>query len=425
MNASSTSAWTLTCHSNYGAEDGRVTAIRATATGFDVHTIPAAPKSGLSIERRPVFLGLRADLQALLLDPVTKKIASAAQVPVDVVPTYAYPEHANTRLWFSNDGDEETGNDTLNCGMTGSSVTIIENKKDGAVLKTLCIGRGHHVTAFSGPSADRPAIPQRAFVSNLQDGTISVLGNDPARTSEYLSVIHTINLVEPDKEKTPGISVPNNAFPHGMVFSAVSGRIYNLNNGYGTVVVIDPINNAIEARIPLPGCSNLLLSPNGRYVIGKGADRKSNPDHVIGKIAVIDVTTHTVAAELNVPDFYPSTFRFSPDGQKLYVTSAATGKGKQKDHLKLRTVLVFDARALPDLKLLREIPVGAADCSRRPLAFVSDGGRPRYVFVPNPTDGTLSVLDAGSDGLVETLTIGPPGCEEVLFSFWDSAIGGC
>lgn len=407
----------VVCHLNYGGK-GLVSTVRQRKGKSQVSTLSVEAASGLPFERRPVFLGVRPTDKAVLLDPQSQRIYESTGIPADVNPTYAYPYPEREQLWFSNDGDEESGNDLLHCGDKGSSVTIID-RASAKVLKTLCIGRGHHVCAFCAPTTARTDIPQLAFVSNLLDGTLSIIGNDPADAGTYLKVLSTLNLLERDKEKDPAANVPNNAYPHGMVFSPATGKVYNLNNGYGTVVVIDPISRAIEQRISLPGCSNLLLSLDGRFILGKGADRKSDPDHVLGKIAVIDAVQGKIVSECTLRDFYPSTFRFAPDGKKLYVTSAATGKGKQKENLDIRSVRVFDATALPSLVELPAIPVGAADCGRRPLAFAGD-----TVFFPNPTDGNMTLVSATNGQVVETVQIGDTGSEEVQFSFWNGDVTG-
>lgn len=415
-------SWTLLCHLNYGAK-GQVVVVRPRDNAFSVTLLPNSAATGLSFDRRPVLLGMGSSDNALLFDPVTKNIAPAI-APADVNPSYAYPDASSGHLWFSNDGDDETGNDELNCGANGSSVAIFDSKDSGHHLKTLCVGRGHHVTAFTAPNAQHPKLPCHAYVSNLQDGTISIVGNDPSVSSEYLKILATINLLEKEKEKDADTDIPNNAFPHGMVFAPTTGRIYNLNNGYGTIVVINPSTQQIEQRIALSGCSNLLLSPDGRFLIAKGADRKADPDHVVGKVAVIDIAQNKVVTELQVPDFYPSTFRFSPDGKKLYVTSAATGKGTQKTNLDISSILVYDTAALPALKQIKKITAGKADCGRRPVAFFHENGRHRFTFVPNPTDGTLTILEGENDQNVGTISLAEANCEEILFSFWDRAITG-
>ena len=92
-------------------------------------------------------------------------------------------------------------------------LTVVQGdgENGGSILKTLCVGRGHHVTTFVSPNADHPKVPHRVFASNLLDGTISVIGNDPADASTYLNVVKTINLCEPEKEDDGVMIAPNNA----------------------------------------------------------------------------------------------------------------------------------------------------------------------------------------------------------------------
>lgn len=419
MTAPTTGAFRVVCHQNHGGK-GTVAVIHADAKGFRASAIPAGAATGLPFERRPTFVGLDKSGAVVLLDPVSKRLNAQAALPVDALPTYAYTDQSTGRMWFVNDGDEETGNDSFNCGDKGSSVTILQNAQAPKVFKTLCVGRGHHVTAFVG----QPHGKKIVFVSDLNDGTIHIVGNDEQDSATFLNILGSINLCEPEKEESKSDQIPNNAFPHGMVFSPVSGKVYNLNNGYGTIAVMDPASFKITNRIALKGCSNLLLSPNGKFLVGKGADRKADPDHVIGKIAVVDVSREEVVTLLDLKDVYPSTFRFNPSGTKLYVTTAATGKGAQRGALKMSTLLVFDATALPKLALLKEVNVGKADCGRRPIAFRKIDSTRSHIFVPNPTDGTLTILDDGSDRVVDTVRIGDGNCDEVLFSFWDGDVFG-
>jgi DNA-binding beta-propeller fold protein YncE len=130
-------------------------------------------------------------------------------------------------------------------------------------------------------------------------------------------------------------------------------------------------------------------------------------------------------AELDIPDVYPSTYRFSPDGDKLYVTTASTGKGEQKANLKMDKVLVYDTRNLPEISLFKELDVGIADCGRRPVAYTENNGQTQWVFIPNPTDGTLTIIDGLTDTVADTLTLGEGNIQEVLFSFWNPSIKGC
>jgi len=408
------------------SDHGRVGIVSNQGGSTRADTLTAAAATGA--EHAPLFLGVTGDAKAILLDPVSKGVQVSDALPSDAVPAYAYRDPAGQSLWFMNDGDEETGCDELNCGTRGSSVTVVRNtgndSQPAEFLATVCVGRGHHVTTFTGPSPQAPEVPQNAYVSNLLDGTISVIGNNPADTDTYLKVFGTINLHDPKRDKDAGTPELNNAFPHGKVFSSYYGMLYSLNNGYGTVNVIEPVSNKIIETLPLPVSSNLLLSPNGRYIIGKGADRKSDPEHVMGRLTIMDAGAGQTMGTLDLPDFYPSTYRFNADGTKLYVTSAATGKGPQRDHLKTHVIMVFDSSALPNLALMKEVTVGRADCGRRPLAFLTSPGEAPLVFIPNPTDGSVSLLDGRMDSVIETVTIAEQPISEVNFSFWDRAVSG-
>jgi DNA-binding beta-propeller fold protein YncE len=412
--------WSFACHLSEG-DHGSLVLIQHNEGKTRVAPIERAPASGMEGPRRPLLIGLADDNTVLTMDAVSKQVRRVSALPSDAVPIYAYTDAATNTYWMVNDGDKDSGVDILNCGNTGSPVVVVKglgNVQSAECLKTICLGRGHHVTVFTAPSALAPRVPRRAFSSNLLDGTISVIGNDPADSATYLKVIATLNLSDPRHEDGKREAIPNNAFPHGMAYSPITGKVYNMNNGYGTVAVIDPIRNSVETTVAMKTSSNLLLSPDGRFLIGKGADRKTDPEHVIGRLSIMDAVNNRLAGTVDLPDVYPSVYRFSGDGGKLYVTTASTGKGKQKDNLKLNSVLIFDTTALPEITLLKEVAIGRADCGRRPIAFIDQGGQGTWVFLPNPSDGTLSILDGAADTVKETVKIGRPNLTEINFSFW-------
>ncbi len=410
--------WSVVGFLDYG-DHGRVARLTHEDGRTECREIPVGEASGLPLMSRPVFLGLTAGDDVILLDPHGDTVSVQGACPADALPAYAYPEAGTDRIWFMNEGDKKTGTDPVRCGDDASSVTILQRRPGqrppARVLRSVCVGRGHHVTTFV--PGERPL----AFVSNLLDGTLSVLEND----GRDFPLVGTINLFEADKEDDDTSPLPSRAFPHGMAWSPVTRRLYNLNNGYATIAVIDPATLTIEARIPLPVASNILLHPAGRHLVGKGADRKRDPEHVIGRLAVVDLDTGKVAHTLDLPDIYPSTYRFSPDGRRLFVTTAATGKGAQREHLRIDRLLVFDSSDLPRLEPVAEVTIGRADCGRRPLGYLADDtGAVTRLFLPNPSDGTLTVLDGDLNPL-ETVELGAPGMREFLFSFWDGAIEAC
>ena len=409
--------WTIVCHLDY-SDNGEVAIVEHKDGKTSVNTIPTTAAKGGDYNRRSVFLGVNKLGEALIMNPETKTVERCNEMEADTRYYYGYRDPNSLRFWFTNDGDKD-GNDTLNCGDNGGTVTVAsKNSSDGEVLETLLIGRGHHVSTFTRPGPDNAHIPERAFVSNLLDGTISVVGNDPSDAVSFLKVITTINLFDPSKEKEGAQDVPNNAFPHGMEFSPVTGKVYNLNNGYGTVAVIDPLSHEVVDTIPMKVSSNLLLSRCGKFLIGKGADRKGNPDHVMGRLQVLDVTQQEVVNSFDIQDFYPSVYRFNPEGNRLYVTAGATGKGAQADNLRTDIVQVYDSSKLPELTLIKEIKLEACQSGRRPIAFLEQDGRAPLIFVPNPTQGSLAVIDGDNHEIIETIDIGQGNMKEFNFSFW-------
>ncbi len=412
--------WSVVCHLDFGGGKGRLVSIASRAGQTSVERLPVDPSP--QGDHPPMFLGVEGH-DVLLMDRESKAIGVRSEFPEEAFAAYAYPDRRQSHLWFVYDGEKGTGCDPLNCGDKGSSVTIVDRSgRSPEVLGTLCVGRGHHVVTFVYPSEAHPDIEAKAYVSNLMDGTISIVGNDPDDREHYLRVLRTINLCEADKEEDGECVIPNNAFPHGKVFSPLTGRVYSLNNGYGTVAVIDPRHDRIERTFDLRVSSNLLLSPDGRYIVGKGADRKKDPEHVVGRLTLIDLEGGETVDLVDLPDLYPSTYRFNPAGDRLYVTSAATGKGPQREHLRRSIVQVYDATAFPRLVLLREVEVGLADCGRRPIGFTADGS---HVLVPNPTDGTFAILDGRDDALVACPTISDEPIVELNFSLWNDSITAC
>ncbi|HHJ80925.1 MAG TPA: hypothetical protein ENJ65_04755 [Candidatus Tenderia electrophaga] len=386
---------------------GSVTVVSRRDGQVQTKQLPVAAESGKDKELKPIFVGLTEAGQSITLDPETKAISISDEFIADAFPAHIYTDPNANRDWYMYDGDKETGNDALNCGGKGSSVTVVENTDSSAVkyLKTICVGRGHHQCNFSYPSEQAPQVPSQTYVSNLKDGTLSVIGNDPAKPDSYLQVVATINLCEADKEDFDGAQIPNNAFPHGLVYSKVSGKMYNLNNGYGTIAVIDPLSHEIEQRIPFKGFSNLFVSPCGRYVIGRGADRKSDPKHVIAKMAVLDVTTNEVLDKIDLPDVYISKYFFNTEGSKLYLTTSSSGSEQQQANLKSGVVVVLDLTKLPKLVFTTELSL---DSPAGTLDFLALDGKTELVFASTSQEGVVTIISADTDQVIEKLAVIEP-----------------
>lgn len=382
---------------------GKVCVVKRRNGEITINCLGVEPESGLEKALKPIFVGLTEEHRFILLDPETKSIRIQTNFPVDAFPAHIYADPNSDRDWFMNDGDKATGNDTVNCGDKGSSVTVIENTASASAkhLATICVGRGHHQANFAYPSEEAPDVPHTAYISNLKDGTVTAIGNDPENADAFLKVIATIDLCESEKEDDGRTAAPCNAFPHGLVYSKVSGKVYNLNNGYGTIAVIDPKNNEIEERIAFKGHSNLFVTPCGRYIFGRGADRKSDTEHVIAKLTVIDAGTHMVMDAVDLPDIYISKYYFNNDGSRLYLTTGSSGSDEQKANLKSDALLAFDMTALPKIKQIGEVALGSSSGS---LAFLGEGDT-QLVFSSNSKEGALAIVDGEENALIEKITI--------------------
>jgi len=383
---------------------GSISVVERRKQQTQIKHIGTAPETGLDKPLKPIFVGLTKDQEVVLLDPQSKAVSVQNSLPADSFPAHIYSDPEADRDWLMNDGDKQTGNDQLNCGDQGSSVTVIEHsaRADARHLATICVGRGHHQADFSYPSANAPDVPRQAYISNLKDGTISVIGNDPEVADQYLAVVATINLSEPDKEEGGNTGIPNNAFPHGLAYSPLTGKIYNLNNGYGDVAVIDPKTHEIEDLIPFKGHSNLFATPDGRYLIGRGADRKSDANHVIARLTVMDAVTRSVVDQLDLQDVYVSKYYFNCEGNKLYLTSSSSGSPEQQANLKKDVLLVFDLATLPKLTLAEEVVLGSPSGA---LAIVGDNGSTRIIASSNSEEGALAVIDPETDAIIEKIPV--------------------
>jgi len=385
---------------------GSIAVVRRQGGKTTVQRIAVAPASRARPDRLPVFIGLTEDRRVILLDPERREIRLQERFPVDAFPAHIYADPRSGRNWYMNDGDKETGNDTLNCGDTGSSVTVVENpaSAEAKFLATICVGRGHHQTVFTYPSKAFPDTPARAWVTNLVDGTISVIGNDPADPASYLTVVATINLCQPEREEVTEPFVPNKAFPHGLVHSPLTGRLYALSNGYGTIAVIDPRTAAIERRMDFKGHSNLFISPDGRYVIGRGVDRKRDPEHVIARLTALDLTDGTVTDQADLPDIYIEKYFYNAEGTKLYLNTGKSGSEAQQANIRANVLVVIDLTALPQIRVAREVPLERSTGS---VCYAAVDGRTALVFAADPQMGTVTAIDGESDDVLETVRVMP------------------
>lgn len=416
-----------------GNEDGTVSVIDHGDSGNTVsQTLPVgigATGDIVASEHNHVFVNATAHNLVAALDPIGETVTHKKNIAVGVRPVHTFVDpNDRNKIWVMNDGNATSG-DCLTAGPGNtptSSVSVIENHGEGGdhdettgsageVLATICVGVGHHKATFSFPSSAVPTTPRRVFVSNISDGSVSVIDNDPA-SGTYRQLIGTVDLCDPTQVAGGTCpAAPNGAVPHGIDFSPLMGKVYNANVGYGTVTVIDPASLTVQT-VDIGFANKAHVNPNGDFLVVKGTDTTSDPDHVIGKLTIIRLSDLSVTT-VNLPDVHPDSFEFTPDGNKLYVVSATTGSDAQKANLRNGVVLAFDSSALPALPTPTEIAVGVADADHRALAIHEHDGEAEIVIVPNPANDTVSIIDVATDTVVDTVVVGDEPGAVLVFSF--------
>lgn len=398
-----------------GNRDGKVSVIEHTD---GEHTLgePITLSSGAGnmaySAKNHIFVNMESANLVATLEPAGESATIKEFIGVGERPGQIYPDPEGSRVWILNDADPITGIDTatLPCSAaSASSVSVIqdydhkeEDEESGKLMATICVGRGKHKAAFSSPSQTVPSAPLRVFVSNFSDGTISVIDNNPASAS-YLNVTGTIDLCDPSKE-SGGVcdtnpTTQNGAGPAGVYLSLVSGKLYTNNENYGTVNVINPgseVAVSVEKTLDVGFAGSMRMTPDGRFIFVWGTD-DSNPEQMIGKLTVINVADDSLWP-VDLPGLSPSTFEFTSDGTKVYVASSVGG-------VKRNVIQVFDTIGLPALTAIKEITVGST-AGGRSIGLFEHGGAASHLFVTNSSDGTVSVIDAKTDTLIDTIDIG-------------------
>jgi len=363
------------------------------------------------------------------IDPLTNALpVHEVNLTSGTRPVHIYRDSTDGEIiWSMNDGDNSQntptpGDDLINCaGPTGGSVTILHNSHLGpgatppTVIKTECLlADGHKVAAFSSGAG----IPKRVFISSTTAGEIAVIDNDPANAGTYRKLIARIDLctdagealngqapcdVNANLANTP--NTPNKSNPHGIRFSKATGKVYSIQENYRTIVEIDPGTLAVTPLVDLSTTSYTAygISPDGRFLLLRG----STAAPFATKFGVIDLgTAGAPRTDFTTPEqngTLPSgpsrgSFKFSPDGKRLYVLAGDDAAATKTDRL-----FAYDSSALPTLTLLREITlVGTGGHSFDVLA--QGAGEAKYIAVSNSTDNSLSIINATDNLIKQTVT---------------------
>lgn len=168
-----------------------------------------------------------------------------------------------------------------------------------------------------------------------------------------------------------------------------------------TVAVIDTATHAVTATIAVgTGVTDVEVSPDGAHVYTANA-----PDDTV---SVIDTATHTVTATIAVGR-HPWAVAVSPDSTRIYIAnsfyeSIGTGTGQG-------TVSVIDAatNAVVATIAVGSVPMAVAvspDGTRVYVTNFWDGVVMSEGKVVSETGGTVSVINAATNAVIETITVG-------------------
>jgi len=378
-----------------------------------------------------VFVNLGAGNKVATIDPLSGATPIfEANLATGTRPVHIYRDPTDGEvIWSMNDGDATNGNDSINCPDGGTSVTILHNSHVGPggnppfVVGTTCtLASGHGVTAFSQPTANDAQIPKYAAITNEKGGQMAFLDNVETSPT-YGHMVARLDLCTDlgqagltpagaacDSEGPTALTVPftaNGSNPHGIRWSKSSGKIYSMQTGYKEIIEVDPKlivegigdnKAAITARkVSLVGTpyTSYGITPDGKFLFLRGIDLTADLNHIIGKLAVVDLT---VAA--NVPlvitpvsdliDVVPSTFKFTPDGQRMYLLASdtLTGNAAQQAAQRRNLLFVFNPSSFP-ATLPSPVEVGLIGASGHNFDVVVQGtGQASGVLVSNGTPGS-------------------------------------
>jgi DNA-binding beta-propeller fold protein YncE len=419
-----------------------------------------------------LFVNVGAGNAVSLIDP----LSGAKPLFEDILqvgrrPAHIYRDPTDGQImWTMIDGDATTGlddvpatipdtNTVVDCSTTdGGAVTILHNSHIPTsghvpeIIGKVCLfAKGHKVTAFSRGTN----IPKRAFVSSEVSGEIAVIDNEPtigaAPNPNYLKLINRIDLCDPAKESTQsapatcnpetGFPVttaftPNNSSPHGIRFSKTSNKIYSIQEGYGTIVEIDPATLAVTRTLDLATTSytSFGITPDGKYLFLRGVDTATNGNSVLGKTAIVDLTGNQVDPLVITPfidlqNIVPAGFRFAPDGKRFYMlaSNTATGSGAQPGNQLKNILLEFDTTGLPaQPTLLRNISLEVT-AGNHSFDIYADGpagaGAAKYVVVSNGTGAnSVSIINATNNSVSKQNVPVGVGAGTIMIYYPDAAL---
>jgi YVTN family beta-propeller protein len=219
-----------------------------------------------------------------------------------------------------------------------------------------------------------------ALVSNVDDGTISVINLATLTVSQTIS-LPPLNgfamrpsgiAILPDGSKAyvaDHVDLPGGAvyvidlttmkfstmfdvggFPASIAVTPDSSQVWVSSWGGGRVDVYDTMTNAVVTGFSVPQANGIAFNPTGtRAYMASGS---------LGAIIVADTSTYQVAAQIPVGN-YPHAVLVSPTGRHLFVTNALSN-----------SISMIDAGSntvLRTIQLKGQHPLGLAFVAKLPF----------------------------------------------------------
>lgn len=258
----------------------------------------------------------------------------------------------------------------------------------------------YSATMTSEVREDLADIPERVYVPNILDGTVSVV--DP----------YTFEIVD---EYAVG------EMPYHVTPSWDMKRLYVNNEASGTFTVIDPKTGRPSGEVEAPFPYNFYYSPDGKkaivvaerlqtlefrdpgtwkllgsvYIPWPGVDHldfSADGSYLLassewsGVVSKVDVDKMELVDHVEVTGDLPIDIKLSPDGEKFYVANQGSGG-----------VSVIEPDSMEEVGF---IPTGEG---AHGLQISRDA---KSMYVSNRLAGTISVIDLATDEVTDTWTTG-------------------
>jgi len=204
-----------------------------------------------------------------------------------------------------------------------------------------------------------------AYVANLSDGTVSVIGTASG---------------------TVGATVPVGKQPDAVVATPDGSKAYVADFGANVLSVISTASNTVTNSVPVGSApAGLAISPDGSTVYVANSAGAS--------VSVVSTASDTVAGTIAISgsNAAPWGVAVSPDSSTLYVADRGQA---QIEIIQAATGTVTGT-----------IATGKSPVA---VAFSPDGS---HAYVANNGDGTVTVINTASKAAIGTITVGPAPTE--------------